>query len=516
MGGSREPPPGGGGMDNQSTSTGPSPDQRTNSVWTDKSVFGGNITTRSFEQIIADEKKHRNILEIRLVKNDVTNSDGTIGKAKSLNFDDIGEFLFDILCIDPESCISFNFSTGRYDQREIKFKSDVDISPYVRVTPVIFKDHSITVKKQRQNITRVTFKNVPLNVPGEEILTLCACYGKPVETTVQYERLNNIKGRGLTGSTRHVDMQLNPGVSFENYYWMEGPLPGDVGRRVVVLHNGQTTQCSHCLRRAGAGCPAMGIGKACELAGTPRTKMNSYMQGLRSSIGYVSMKIKYIEKQAKMFPSLIGLPGERSSEQEVAGAWSMDESEQPSHSIILNPIEERDKLIFEQSQEIEKLKSLESKCLSVTNELQRYKGENSVMKKKINFTRKATEERTFENISNKDFYRDDPLLVAVLSATLNEDDFFFENVETDETENHHVSRKEQFLLESLESKIDKSDSLQLERLSHVRNQIIEKIKTTKMRRNSNSKRRLSMLGIEDEVKRSTSRPRTDPPPIDHE
>ena len=117
MGGSREPPPGGGGMDNQSTSTSPSPDQRTNSVWTDKSVFGGNITTRSFEQIIADEKKHRNILEISLVKNDVTNSDGTIGKAKSLNFDEIGEFLFDILCIDPESCISFNFSTGRYDQR---------------------------------------------------------------------------------------------------------------------------------------------------------------------------------------------------------------------------------------------------------------------------------------------------------------------------------------------------------------------------------------------------------------
>ena len=81
----------------------------------------------------------------------------------------------------------------------------------------------------------------------------------------------------------------------------------------------------------------MGIGKACELAGTPRAKMNNYMQGLRSSIGYVSMKIKYIEKQARMFPSLIGLPGEKSSEQEVAGAWEMEETE--SYAPILNPIE---------------------------------------------------------------------------------------------------------------------------------------------------------------------------------
>ena len=510
MGDSREPPPGGGGgflSQTQYLARNIHPDQGASSVWIDNSVSGGILTTRTFEQIIDDEQKYRNILEINLVKNDIVNSDGTTGKAKSLSFDDIGEFLFDTLNIDPENCISFNFSTGRYDQREIKFKSDVDISPYVRVTPVDFKDHLITVRKQRQNITRVTFKNVPLNVPDEEILNLCACYGKPAENKVQYERLNNIKGRGLTGSTRYVDMQLNKGVCFENYYWMEGPLPGDVGRRVVVLHNGQTTQCSHCLRRAGSGCPAMGLGKACELAGTPRAKMNTYMQGLRRSIGYVSMKIKYIEKQAQMFPSLIGLPGERSSEQEVAGVWCMDESEQPGFAPILNPIEERDKLIFDQRQEIEKLKELESSNYVLNKELEKYKGENIVMRKKINFTRKATEERLFENISNKEFYRDDPLLIAVLSATLNEDDISVENSDNEKAE-QHMSRKEQFLLESLESKIDKTDDVQNERMSHIKSQVIEKLRTTRIRRNSSSKRRLSLLGTEDEDQRSSSKPRT--------
>ena len=75
-----------------------------------------------------DGKKLRNILEIILEKNLVTNRDGTTVKEKSLNFDDSGEFSFDVLKIDPENCVSFNFTSGRYDICEIKFKSDVDIS----------------------------------------------------------------------------------------------------------------------------------------------------------------------------------------------------------------------------------------------------------------------------------------------------------------------------------------------------------------------------------------------------
>ena len=60
-------------------------------------------------------------------------------------------------------------------------------------------------------------------------------------------------------------MEIKEGWTFENFYWMEGPLPGDVGKRIVVLHNGQATQCSNCLCRAGVDCQAMGVGKACEL-----------------------------------------------------------------------------------------------------------------------------------------------------------------------------------------------------------------------------------------------------------
>ena len=74
--------------------------------------------------------------------------------------------------------------------------------------------------------TRITFRNVPLNVPDEELLHLAYHYGKPVNDTVTREVLTNVKSRGIKGSARYIDMNLNDGMTFENYYWMEGPLLG--------------------------------------------------------------------------------------------------------------------------------------------------------------------------------------------------------------------------------------------------------------------------------------------------
>ena len=408
----------------------------------------------------------------------------------------------------------------------MKFKPNINTSQFLRIEPITFKEHTITVKKQRQNIIRVTFKNVPLNVPDEEILTLCAAYGKAVDSCVQYERLNNIKGRGLTGSTRYVDMELESGQTFENFYWMEGPLQGDVGKRIVVLHTGQATQCSHCLRRAGAGCPAMGIGKACHRMGTPREKMNTYMQSLRDKIGYVSMKIRYAENQAKMFPSLIGLPGEKSSEQELQSLWNMEEGEntvEGGFTTILTPVEEKDKIISEQTSKIQSLIDQQVVLPSLQENLRKIEAENNLLKRKLSFTRRATEQKILDNISNEEFYKEDPHLVCVLSATLEEefellqeDDLGGVKTEPSDYQLVHRSRKDQFL-SSIEDKVNKENTLQVDRLSHIKTQVLDRIRSTKIKRlmarsdsasSSVSKRRLSFC--EDDF-RSTSRPRTASP-----
>jgi hypothetical protein len=39
-------------------------------------------------------------------------------------------------------------------------------------------------------------------------------------------------------------MKLTQGKQLENFYWVEGPLEGDRGCRISVLHAGQEQQCS--------------------------------------------------------------------------------------------------------------------------------------------------------------------------------------------------------------------------------------------------------------------------------
>jgi hypothetical protein len=71
----------------------------------------------------------------------------------------------------------------------VKLKPGVDASQYLtKDTPIIFKNHEIVVISQTANVTRVTFRNVPFNIPDEEIVNLCLCYGELVDSTVSYEK----------------------------------------------------------------------------------------------------------------------------------------------------------------------------------------------------------------------------------------------------------------------------------------------------------------------------------------
>ena len=95
-----------------------------------------------------------------------------------------------------------------------------------------------------QQISKVLFRSVPLNVSDEEILHLCAVYSDVVDG-IKREKLYNNKDMGRTGSNRMVEIIFNDGMSFDIFYWLEGALPGDQGRRVTVTHHGQLMQCSH-------------------------------------------------------------------------------------------------------------------------------------------------------------------------------------------------------------------------------------------------------------------------------
>ena len=79
------------------------------SVW----AKGGNASAsgaakiRSYEEIIADAKTKRNILEIKLKKN--IPFDDPSKKPVNLSFDQLSELLFDVLKVKSEECLQLNF-----------------------------------------------------------------------------------------------------------------------------------------------------------------------------------------------------------------------------------------------------------------------------------------------------------------------------------------------------------------------------------------------------------------------
>ena len=204
---------------------------------------GRNIKMRSYEEIIADEKEKRNILEIKVTRMEVEEN-GEMKQAKALTTDDVSVLIFEMIGLKPADCLGVALSTNRYDTKEVKLKPGVDASQYLtKDTPIIFKNHEIVVISQTANVTRVTFRNVPFNIPDEEIVNLCLSYGELVDSTVSYERPSR-NSRGVMGSTRYVEMKLTPGKQLENFYfrghWKETRDPGSQSYTLVKRSNAVT------------------------------------------------------------------------------------------------------------------------------------------------------------------------------------------------------------------------------------------------------------------------------------
>ena len=343
-----------------------------------------NVRLRSFEEIIQDATNNRNILEIRLQKN-LCDSDPTV-KPPNLTYDQLGEFLFDHLKINSEDCLRFNFSTPRYDTREVMLKPGVDLTPYIKVIQD-FYGHTVTTKRQSSSIVRVSFRNVPLNVPDEEIIHLCNFFGKPIDNRIEYEKISGSKLSG-SGATRYVDMEFTPGKRFMNYYWMEGPLPGDQGCRITVLHLDQERQCSHCLCTSSEGCRGQGQGKVCKELGTKMTRMSDYMNDIKNKTGYESLKSQFMKK----FPAL-GTRPENSSSVYIGNEPEGTDEEQPKE----NEIDCLKRKVVTMEKEVEEnRKNLEQR-------LHQAKRNGDLAKNKITTATECLDMFLVDNLKQKDF-----------------------------------------------------------------------------------------------------------------
>ena len=464
-----------------------------------KNSSRGPTNMRSFAQILEQEKKDRNILELRI--NKIRTDEAVPPPLNSNNMlaEDVGELLFDILRLNPAHCLAYDYNTGRNDTKQVKLKPGIPVADILAKSPLEFKGFKVVVSQQRLNITRVTFKNVPLNVPDEEIIHLCMSYGSPVENKVQYEVLRNSRNKGHTGSTRFVDMELNEDSSFNNYYWMEGLFPGDQGRRVLVLHSGQAQQCSNCLK-VGPNCPAAGNGKLCkDEFKTPREKMSVYMNSLKITQNYTSLKTQYLESQVRRYPLGGGIASLGVNDMDNVDAVQSDQS---------NSLEERDsKMKILQESLIKANESVKTKDDIIASleqkqkeEAARWKDKLSTAQKKVNSVYSGSARKLLKDVTDVSM----PIMTEDFDNTckLLAVSFYDTNLSEEDVDRMNSESAPQELLKDVfkpfRDQVDLTDSVQAERLSRVRNKVVENLKTTIR------SRRLSLGSVSPASKRGNS------------
>lgn len=195
-------------------------------------------------------------------------------------------------------------------------------------------------------------------------------------------------------------------------------------------------------------------------------------------------------------------------EMKLQGIWKNVEFDE-DFLTPMNPLDEKNRKIAalekeleENASKVEELNSAKEALKEANALLKITRKDLQTSQTKLSFTKNATEQKIIDNISNPDGYREDPILIGVYSATLNEYDFAF----GDDTEENR-SRKEAFL-KSIEDKIDKTNTDYKERILQVKNHVIEKVKATKISRERSRSRSVSSL-IRLASKRAHSGDKTD-------
>ena len=202
-----------------------------------------------------------------------------------------------------------------------------------------------------------------------------------------------------SGSTRFVDMEMTPAKRFSNFYLMEGPLPGDQGSRITVLHSGQERQCSHCLRTLAEGCLGQGQGKICKELGSSMTRMSDYMLELKNKIGYESLKSQYMQKYPALGPNVRSNFTSPSDQQ-----MENDDSTQSSDEVdSLN-----EKIDILEKEATETKKNLEQ-CLHQA------KRSGDLAKNKISITTECLDMFLIDNLKNKKMDEFDPSFKFLVS-----------------------------------------------------------------------------------------------------
>ena len=213
----------------------------------------------------------------------------------------------------------------------------------------------------------------------------------------------------IPGTTRHVLATFPANKCLRRYYWLEGPMRHEPGRRIVVQHKGQKErQCGHCLEWASK-CAYQAVTHLCRQEGAYRKPLTKYCKELAEQDGYESLKMMYRgyldhedqeadkrgfhDNQVYEYEDLLDeMESEEGRQKEAsksgaAGAKSKltpTSKTTPTETPTTNPNPEKEaaekleKTLAEKEKEIESLKEEQKKTIS---EMGKLKTENNTIKR---------------------------------------------------------------------------------------------------------------------------------------
>ena len=166
---------------------------------------------KPYQQIITESSSPTSPIILKIFIQKMTDKD-----PPPLTDAQLGDFLFIELKIPINDVIQLDFS-NRSDSKQIKVKQTTILTHIVtdhKDFPHFHKDHEITISTLSLQSTKVTFIDVPLTVPDEELRHLCALHGTLVDGIVHrvYVKLGGVSKVSIPGPTRWLNVHI---VSFK-------------------------------------------------------------------------------------------------------------------------------------------------------------------------------------------------------------------------------------------------------------------------------------------------------------
>ena len=257
-----------------------------------------NAEREAYKASAEEAKAKRNILVLRSTKT-TSGQDKTSNK---MGQNEWAELIFDKCKIKVEDVTGIDFNSAGINTVEIELKEG---SPSDRYEGNYnFKDQDFSLVRANTTSKKITFKNVPLQIPDSELIHLVKAYGGKMEKEEGICEKNTISTPGgvkteTKSSTRYIQATFPPNKRLKTFYWVAGQLSNDPMRRIIAEHDGQIgRQCGSCLKNSADPinpCKFNGKTSACrknDPAG--RSSLSKYFERLRTEDNYVSLKNQYM------------------------------------------------------------------------------------------------------------------------------------------------------------------------------------------------------------------------------